>query len=151
MEQRACGCSTHTAKRSVVLFSSATVQEMFLQEPQHTWGSVDGSYTWCCTQREGQLGDDDGEENAGMRGKTIIPVHIFGNSWQRKRPWQRSPSLDLCDGGSGQCSTVPLPGTEPETGPGPAGLPLGTDTPLLSLHKQANDIFLHFKMLFYFC
>lgn len=49
VQRSARRCVTHTAKRSVVLFSSVKVQEMFLQEPQHTWGSVDGSYTWCCT------------------------------------------------------------------------------------------------------
>lgn len=40
-------CIVLTAKSSVVPFSLVWVQEMFLQEPQHTWGSADCTYTWC--------------------------------------------------------------------------------------------------------
>lgn len=72
-----------------------------------------------------------------------ILVHISWSSWQRKFPWHRSQSLDLCDAGSGQCNTALLQGTEPETGLGPALLPLGTDTPLPSLYTyRINDVFI---------
>lgn len=65
-----------------------------------------------------------------------VLVHTSLNSWQRKFPWHRSQSLGLCDAGSGQCNTILLQGTEPETGLVPALLHFGIDKPLLSLQKH---------------
>lgn len=67
-----------------------------------------------------------------------VLIHIFGSSWQRKFPWRKSQSLDLCDVGSGQYNIALLQGTELKTGLVPALLLLGIDTPLPSLHKQPH-------------
>lgn len=65
-----------------------------------------------------------------------VQDHIFGSSWRRRFPWQRSPSLDLCGAGSALCNTAHLQGTGPGTGPGSALWPLGTHTQLTSLNKH---------------
>ena len=57
------GCLT--AKSSVVPLSLWKVQETFLQEPQHTCGSEDTTYTWCCgEEEEGGEGEDEEERKS---------------------------------------------------------------------------------------
>ena len=75
-----------TAKTSVVPLSSVKEQETFLQAPQHTCGSDDTTYTWCCGGRGGEqrrmteFGSTawrkDGDRNGDLRSWNHLTVII---------------------------------------------------------------------------